>query len=181
MEAFEINSIEMELIYQHLRLQARKLTFNKEDAEDLASDAFTKGLEKINSFRPPEGDDDKQLRALKGWFNRIMKNLNIDKIKSADNQRVDRSFEIDDDLTRSATEKPETLAMRDDLQSKLFSTCRELLSPREFEILLLNMEGYKYREIADELGITTNSVGAKVSNAKLKLAEKLEIFDEFHK
>ncbi len=173
-----MNSDEMELVYKHLRLQARKYTNNIEDSEDLASDAFTKGFSKINSFKPPEGDEERKLRALKGWFNRIMKNLYIDKIKSADNQKVDRGFAIDDDMTKSPIKQPEQITSQEDLKTKLFGLCKEILSPREFEILLLNMEGFKYREIAEELEITTNSVGAKISSAKLKLGVKIALFEE---
>ena len=43
MKVSELNEKEWELIYKHLRLQARKFTFTNEDAEDLASDAFTIG------------------------------------------------------------------------------------------------------------------------------------------
>ncbi len=177
MKVSELSDKEWELIYIHLRLQARKFAFTKEDAEDLAGLAFTKGFEKIDSFKSPDGDEDRKLRALKGWFNRIMKNLYIDKVKSADNIRVDRGFEINDEITKSSIDKPETKVAQEDLKTKLFQLCKEILSPREYEILLLNMEGLKYREIADHLDITTNSVGAKISNAKLKLAGEIEHFE----
>ncbi len=177
MKVSELSDKEWKLIYKHLRLQARKFTFTNEDAEDLASDAFTKGYGKIDSFNPPDGDGDRKLRALKGWFNKIMKNLYVDKVKSADNQRVDRGFEIKDEITKSSIDKPETIVVQEDLKTKLFQLCKEILSPREYEILLLNMEGLKYREIADQLGIATNSVGAKISNAKLKLAGEIEHFE----
>ena len=75
MKVSELSDKEWKLIYKHLRLQARKFTFTSEDAEDLASDAFTKGYGKIDSFNPPDGDEDKKLRALNGWFNKIMKGL----------------------------------------------------------------------------------------------------------
>ena len=165
------------LVYKHLMFQARKYSFTIEDAEELGSAAFTKGLDRFQSFTAPDGNRDRKLRALKGWFNRVMKNMYIDKVKSADNQRVDRGFEINDDITESPIEKPETIATKEDLSMKLFELCKEILSPREYEIILLNMEGFKYKEIAEQLGITVNSVGAKISNAKSKLSENNEYFE----
>jgi RNA polymerase sigma factor (sigma-70 family) len=43
------------------------------------------------------------------------------------------------------------------------------LTPREQEVLMLRMEAYKYREIADALGISPNSVNTLLSRAITKL------------
>ena len=191
----QITSEEMKEIYDFLHLQAHAYRIGDVYPEkirgnfysDLASDAFTRGLERIDGFVAPEGDRAIQIRALKGWFKRIMKNMYLDKIKSADTQRVDRRTSSDelnvdrssDELNiASPTSRPEPEAIQDDLANKLWQLCKEILSPRENEILFLFMNGYKYREIADQLGITTNSVGAKIANAKLKLKERIDNFEE---
>jgi RNA polymerase sigma factor (sigma-70 family) len=44
-----------------------------------------------------------------------------------------------------------------------------VLSPREEEVLLLRLEALKYREIADQLGISMNSVNALLARALRKL------------
>ena len=44
-----------------------------------------------------------------------------------------------------------------------------LLSPREQEVLLLRLEAMKYREIADRLGISMNSVNTLLARALQKL------------
>ena len=44
-----------------------------------------------------------------------------------------------------------------------------LLSPREHEVLLLRLEAMKYREIADRLGISMNSVNTLLARALQKL------------
>ena len=44
-----------------------------------------------------------------------------------------------------------------------------LLSPREEEVLLLRLEAMKYREIADRLGISMNSVNTHLARALQKL------------
>lgn len=47
------------------------------------------------------------------------------------------------------------------------------LSPREEEVLLLRLEGLKYREIASQLGISANSVSTLLVRALTKLRAKL--------
>ena len=183
----QITSKETEEIYDFLRLQAKAYRIGDADREDLASDAFLKGYGKIDGFVPPESDRAIQMRTLKSWFKRIMKNMYIDKIKSADTQRVDRRTSSDelnvdrssDELNiASPTSRPEPEATQDDLADKLWQLCEEILSPKENEILFLHMAGYKYREIAVDLEITTNTVGAKIANAKLKLKERIDNFEE---
>jgi RNA polymerase sigma-70 factor, ECF subfamily len=47
------------------------------------------------------------------------------------------------------------------------------LTPREQEVLLLRMEAYKYREIAESLGISPNSVNTLLARAMTKLQKAL--------
>ena len=46
-----------------------------------------------------------------------------------------------------------------------------LLSPREEEVLLLRLEALKYREIAEQLGISVNSVNTLLARALHKLQQ----------
>jgi RNA polymerase sigma factor (sigma-70 family) len=46
-----------------------------------------------------------------------------------------------------------------------------VLSPREEEVLLLRLEALKYREIADQLGISMNSVNTLLARALRKLQQ----------
>ena len=48
------------------------------------------------------------------------------------------------------------------------------LTPREQEVVMLRMEAYKYREIADSLGISPNSVNTLLSRAISKLQKLIK-------
>jgi RNA polymerase sigma factor (sigma-70 family) len=48
------------------------------------------------------------------------------------------------------------------------------LTPREQEVLMLRMEAYKYREIAESLGISPNSVNTLLSRAITKLQKLIK-------
>ena len=56
---------------------------------------------------------------------------------------------------------------------KFWEIFDQLLTTREKEIMLMNMEGDKYFEIADALGISINTVGSKINSAKNKLKDRL--------
>ena len=174
----QITSIEMEEVYKHLRLQARFFNFGDEDCDDLASEAFTRGCERIDSFKFQNNESEARLAALKGWFSKIMKHMYIDKIKSADTQKVDRRISVDESMLASPALKPSEEAEKSDLAKKLWEVCAEILSPQEYKILLLSMSDNKYQEIADMLGISRNTVGSNISDAKLKLRKNLPDFEQ---
>lgn len=65
----------------------------------------------------------------------------------------------------SIPSRADTAQIELDELSKLFS----ILTRREEEVLLLRMEAFKYREIADRLGISANSVNTLLARALRKL------------
>ncbi len=58
------------------------------------------------------------------------------------------------------------ISANNDLQNLL-----SVLTPREAEVLLLRLEPMKYREIADHLGISANSVNTHLARALRKLQQ----------
>lgn len=66
--------------------------------------------------------------------------------------------------TGAENEKPTTVDVRSLLA---------VLSPREEEVLLLRLEAMKYREIADQLGISMNSVNTLLARALRKLQQAI--------
>ena len=62
---------------------------------------------------------------------------------------------------------PKRLALSD-IRSLL-----SMLSAREEEVLLLRLEAMKYREIAEQLGISVNSVNTLLSRALRKLQDAM--------
>ena len=52
-------------------------------------------------------------------------------------------------------------------------TLLSVLTPREEEVLLLRLDAMKYREIADQLGISMNSVNTLLARALRKLQEAM--------
>ena len=68
-------------------------------------------------------------------------------------------------------------AVQSDLYGEDMPRLLSCLTPREQEVLMLRMEAYKYREIADSLGISANSVNTLLSRAITKLQRVLRAPD----
>jgi DNA-directed RNA polymerase specialized sigma24 family protein len=75
------------------------------------------------------------------------------------------SHEPLDDL-EIAGEGPTDISLLGDVRSLL-----SVLSLREEEVLLLRLEAFKYREIAEQLGISMNSVNTLLARALRKLQQ----------
>ena len=169
----QITSNEIECLYRHLNIRARKYGLNEADREDLVSESFYKGYKKIDTFVCRDENNDGRIRSLKAWFGTIMNNTFKDKIKSADVQKVDRNIDIELSPPKSESLGPEKMTAKELALDKFWEIFDQLLKTREKEIMLMNMEGDKYFEIADALGMSINTVGSKINSAKNKLKDRL--------
>ncbi len=135
-------------------------TFSKERAEDLTSDVFHKALTKIDSFASDKGN-------FSAWLYRIARNSVIDHYRT---QKSDVPLEdvfdvgVDD---RTA----EVLDAQADLQKVV--TYLSTLSAKQREIITLRVwEEKSYREIAEILGGTEDSVKMAFSRSIRELRER---------
>jgi len=118
-------------------------------AEDLVQDVFTRFYQALRAGKDIEHPKAWTLCVLRRAINRELQ------------ERL--RFEQLDEL-ELARNWPEEIADVSAIQSLL---C--LLSRREEEVLLLRLEAMKYREIADHLGISMNSVNTLLARALQKL------------
>ena len=126
-----------------------RTTANYELAEDLAQDALMQLYQALRAG--------KEIEHPKAWTICVLRRNMYKQIKDRNLQE-----QLDDtDIPGEAV--TETLKLGDirDLLS--------VLSPREEEVLLLRLDALKYREIADQLGISMNSVNALLARALRKL------------
>ncbi|WP_198577994.1 RNA polymerase sigma factor [Caulobacter hibisci] len=136
-----------------------RITRDPAGAEDVVQSAMVRMLEyrRANVLINPEG-----------FVARAAVNLAIDERR----QRARRPEEgldfIDDALADSQPLQDEVLRARERLARLKLGLAR--LSPRTREVFLLHrLEGLKYREIAERLGITVSAVEKHVAKAALFL------------
>jgi len=144
-------------------------TGSKEDAEDIVQESFVKAWFSIRSFR---GDS-----SITTWLHRIVSNMCIDFRRKYDKERS-RSVAIDDvqgsELPSYDTVQPdEAISAKRDV-SRL-SSLLETLSPEHRQVILLReVDGLSYDEIAKSLGISKGTVMSRLHYARKRLVEGFE-------
>ena len=116
----------------------------------------------------------RQLDNVRAWVYQVARNYMRDERKSARRQRTVPLVDAMDREGRFAdpTFGSELSALRDERERRLTAAVARL-PPQQRECILLRSSGLRYREIADVMGINTNSVGALVQRAVAKLVGDL--------
>jgi len=135
--------------YMSLVHYALRTTRSYELAEDLAQGTFMQLYLALRRGRTIEHPKAWTLCVLRREMNRQMK---------------DRSLHESLDESDIADERVTEMSCFGEIRSLL-----SVLSPREEEVLLLRLEALKYREIAEQLGISMNSVNTHLARALRKL------------
>lgn len=132
-----------------------------EDAEDVMVEGFFKVFTKIDSYKG-EG-------SFEGWIKRIMVNEALMFLRK--NNPLKFSEEITDRLRGV-----ELLAIESSLTAEQIIALLDELPPGYRTVFnLFVVEGYKHREIAEELGISINTSKSQLILAKNRMAELVEL------
>ncbi len=143
--------------YSFLVRYATRSTGSFELAEDLAQDTFMQLYKALREGKTIEHPKAWTLCVLRRSLSRVTR------IMSRDRELIEPFNEAE--LSRKVG--PEALS-GDQIRHFL-----AVLTPREEEVLLLRLEALKYREIADQLGISMNSVNTLLSRALRKLQQAM--------
>ncbi len=156
-----------EIVEQHsarvYRL-AYRLTGNPHDAEDLTHDVFIRVFRSLHSYQPG---------TFEGWLHRITTNVFLDKMRRK--QRIRFDALSDERAARLPTREAGPEAMYDathfddDVQRAL-----DALSP-DFRaaVVLCDIEGLSYEEIATTLGVKLGTVRSRIHRGRAQLREAL--------
>ncbi|GMA18447.1 RNA polymerase sigma factor SigE [Arsenicicoccus piscis] len=156
-----------EIVEQHsarvYRLSYR-LTGNQHDAEDLTHDVFLRVFRSLDSYRPG---------TFEGWLHRITTNVFLDRMRRKQRIRFDA---LSDDASARLVSREAGPAQTyadthfdDDVQRAL-----DALSP-EFRaaVVLCDIEGLTYEEIADVLDIKLGTVRSRIHRGRSQLRAAL--------
>nr|WP_216593711.1 RNA polymerase sigma factor SigE [Arsenicicoccus sp. oral taxon 190] len=143
---------------------AYRLTGNQHDAEDLTHDVFIRVFRSLERYQPG---------TFEGWLHRITTNVFLDRMRRK--QRIRFDALSDEGAARLASRErgPEqTLTdamLDDDVQRAL-----DALKP-EFRaaVVLCDIEGLTYEEVADVLGIKLGTVRSRIHRGRSQLRTAL--------
>lgn len=142
---------------------AFSLTSNMEDAKDLVQETYFKALNNQDKF-------DEQTN-IKAWMYTIMKNTFINDYR----RRVKKQAIFNKDVQEFVlVSKPAQSSPESDYNFRELTAMVNSLEP-EFRIpFQMHDNGYKYQEIADELGLHLGTVKSRIHFSRQKLIEKLK-------
>ncbi len=168
----------VELHQSRLFAVAYGMLRDRDDAMDVVQDAFIKAHKKLGEF---EGN-----AAFSTWLYRICVNLCIDK-KRADARR--RKVDLDDALTgddslyadaditgRLGGANPLKTAADKELGAEIGRALAGLSEDHKSILLLREVEGMSYEEIADTLGIPRGTVMSRLFHARKNMQRLLRPF-----
>ncbi|MEO1258205.1 MAG: RNA polymerase sigma factor [Bacteroidota bacterium] len=136
----------------------RRYVKNLEEAEDIMVEGFFKVLTKIDMYSG-EG-------SFEGWIRRIMINESLMHLRKVNHFRFTEEIDANIDLPENPTIVEEIAAQ------EIIDLLDELPNGYRTVFNLYVVEGYKHREIAEELGISINTSKSQLILAKKRM-EKL--------
>jgi RNA polymerase sigma-70 factor, ECF subfamily len=160
-----------------------RMTGNAEDAEDLTQEVFVRMYTNIASFRAEA--------SLSTWLFRIAGNLCVDSYRRGKKSRglvhsLDAPMGGEEDgdgavATRDVpdlSQAPETLFGRKELASHIQAALQKLPTKLRSAVVLHDVEGMPYEEIAAAENVPLGTVKSRIFNARVALREHLRPYLE---
>ena len=137
---------------------AFRVVGKKEDADEVTQEVFMNVYHKLKNFRCQS--------SFKTWVYRIAVNSAINHARKVSKER-NRTVEYDENL--NAVQAPDEAQSRIDqeYQKETVNALLKELNPEQRAcIVLRNMEGLSYQEIAETLGININTVRSRLKRGR---------------
>jgi RNA polymerase sigma-70 factor (ECF subfamily) len=143
---------------------ARWLTGNDHDAEDVVQEASMRALQYFGGFRGGTG---------RTWFLAIVRNTCFTWIEKHRRREPTAVFDEDIHSPATAAEGPPEFLVRAEDHEILHQVLEQL--PAEFRevIVLRELEGLSYKEIAGVAGIPVGTVMSRLARARERLQQRL--------
>jgi RNA polymerase sigma factor (sigma-70 family) len=145
---------------------ARWLTRDLHDAEDIVQEASLRALRGFSNFR---GED------ARAWLLTIVRNTCYTWMKRRRNQ--DARMDADGDIEAMESNEPEPLsALTLSVETERLRSAIEEL-PQEFRevVVLKDLQGLSYREIAEVVEVPIGTVMSRLSRGRQRLTERLSV------
>jgi RNA polymerase sigma factor (sigma-70 family) len=150
---------------------AYRLTLDEDDSKDLVQDTYLKAFRFIESFQ--RGTN------AKAWLFRILKNsfINDFRKKSKEPSKVDynevETYYNSDDVDEPITTDLRAETLQDMIGDEISNALNSLDVDFRTVIILCDLEGFKYDEMAKILDIPIGTVRSRLHRARNLLKEKL--------
>jgi RNA polymerase sigma factor (sigma-70 family) len=165
-----------------LRNYIRKHVVDLEAAEDILQEVFVELVEAYRLLKPIE--------QVSGWLFRVAKNRIIDRFRGRRIESLSQAQygEDDDaavsleDLLPSPDAGPEAVYVRSVLLDEIDEALEEMPPEQRFVFIAHEWEGHSFKQLAEETGVSVNTLLSRKRYAVLHLRRRLKsIYEEFVK
>lgn len=141
-------------------------------ADDVTQDAFLRAYDALDTFRNEEG------RGFKSWLLRIAANRALDVLRYEGRRpasSLDAALDNEDSSwePETRTDHPVDLAEQAALQRHLETALGALPEDQRLAVILFDIEGYSYEEIAEISGVAVGTVKSRLHRGRGRLREIL--------
>ncbi len=134
---------------------AYRITGNAEDARDAAQETFVKAFRALPRYRPQA--------AFGTWLYRIAVNTALDIVRR---RRAVPPASLDDAILPGGVYNPEEEAERGEVRRRVHQALQRLSPEHRAVVVLRDLQGLAYEEIAAVLGIPVGTVRSRLSRAR---------------
>jgi len=143
---------------------ALRLTGNPHDAEDLTQDVFVRVFRALDRFQPG---------TLEGWLHRITTNLYLDGARRRQRIRFDPMADNAEERLPARDAAPGELLADHDLDHDVEQALAALQPEFRVAVVLCDIEGLSYEEIADVLEVKLGTVRSRIHRGRAQLRAAL--------
>jgi RNA polymerase sigma-70 factor (ECF subfamily) len=153
---------------------AYRITFNEDDAKDLVQETYMKAFRFIDSFQ--KGTN------AKAWLFRILKNSFINEFrkKAKEPPKVDyqdvETYYNSDEYNQPITSDLRLEAIKEKIGDEVSVALNSLEIDFRTVIILCDLEGFTYEEMAKILDIPIGTVRSRLHRARNMLRDKLQVY-----
>jgi RNA polymerase sigma factor (sigma-70 family) len=146
---------------------AYRLSGNPQDAEDLTQETFVRVFRSLADFSPG---------TFEGWLHRITTNLFLDMVRRRQRIRFDALPE-DTERLPGTSPSPEQVYADTHLDPQVQAALDALSPEFRVAVVLCDIEGLTYEEIAATLGIKLGTVRSRIHRGRVQLRQALAHLD----
>jgi RNA polymerase sigma-70 factor, ECF subfamily len=156
-------------VQKRVYLSLHQLAPEREDIADLAQDVLLKMCRNIKSLRTPA--------TFKVWLNRILTNLYYDELRKTSRRQPalsldDMGYDDEGPSPMDVPDErysPDKVVMTAELQSQIRACMAELPEPFRLMIVMRDIQGLTYEEIAELTSLNLGTVKSRLARARQKL------------
>ncbi len=156
---------------------ALRLTRNRAEAEDIVQDAFLRAFRGFDRFNPGTN--------CRAWLFTILRNVFLNRVRSQGREVLEA--DLGDRMTAEAAGEgrgiggnPEEELLQSVLHGDVDRALKALPLPFREAVVLVDLEGLSYREVAEVLGCPVGTVMSRLSRGRALLRRALGRFGREH-